>query len=104
MAIRMKRNYSTGRGAYSTSSVARELDITRAIFRGAGLLTGAYLNQLAMYSLSTRCRAWISRRFTRIRFQFFARYQKALSDVCSHSRQQTTTMASRTEIENQLRL
>jgi len=38
----------------------------------------------------------------RTRFQFLARYQNALSELCSQSRQHETTMMSRAEIENQM--
>ena len=51
---------------------ASERDSTRAIFFGACLLTGAYWNQLAMYSSSTRRRAWIRRRLASTRFQVLA--------------------------------
>src|ERR1035437_5053051 len=80
-----------------------ERESTRTIFLGARLLTGAYWNQLAMYWLSTRVRAWIRRRLARTRLKFFARSQKAFRDVCSHRRQHITTTQSRVVMESQLR-
>ena len=37
------------------------------------------------------------------RFQFFARNQKAFSELCSHSRQHITTVMSRAVMESQFR-
>jgi len=80
-----------------------ERDSTRTIFLGAFLVTGAYWNQLAMYSSSTRRRTWIWRRLASTRFRFLPKYQKALSEVCSHNMQHMTTIRSRVVMENQLR-
>src|SRR5271157_2024772 len=80
-----------------------ERESTRTIFLGAFLVTGAYWNQLAMYSSSTRRRTWICLRLASTRFRFFPRYQKAFNEVCSHNMQHMTTITSRAVMENQLR-
>src|ERR1700722_1005047 len=70
---------------------------------GAGLLTGWKLNQLAIYSSSTRTRGIISRRFAITDFQLRIRNGNARSEVCSQSRQQPMTTMSRAVIEKKFR-
>src|ERR1041384_3101885 len=74
-----------------------------ATFFGASLATGWDLNQLAIYAWSPRWPCWISRRLANTPFQFFARNQKAFSEVCSHSRQHVTTTMSRAVMETKFR-
>ncbi len=45
----------------------------------------------------------ISRRFAHTRFQFLARYENALSELCSRTRQHPTTTRSRSVMEKKLR-
>src|SRR5271157_3066510 len=75
----------------------------RTIFRGACLLTGAYWNQLAMYSSSTRRWACTTRRLAITRRMFFTSSQNALSEVCSQRTQHITTSRSRVVMDTQLR-
>jgi len=75
----------------------------RTIFLGAFLGHRGVLEPARMYSSSTRRDLGSGGGLASTRFRFFAKYQNALSEVCSHNMQHITTIRSRAVMENRLR-